>query len=101
MWIEQCEPFAGRQVLGDEVEQERALSGAGLPDDVEVPPPFVGIEHDITARVMGADAELLLWWCHGRKGAGVPCAPQLGHDAGSTLFPLGCAGATWRRVIVR
>ena len=74
-----------------------ALAGAGLADEIEVPAAFLGIEHDGLARDAGADAELLMWCCHGRNGAGVPCAPQSGSGAGSTLFPEGCAGATWRR----
>jgi hypothetical protein len=53
-----------------------------------VPTPFLLIEHDIVAQRVGANANLLAWCCHSRKGAGVPCAPQLGHGAGSTLLPI-------------
>ncbi len=37
---------------------------------------------------VGANAELLAWCIHGRNGAGVPCASQVGDDAGSPLIPL-------------
>jgi hypothetical protein len=52
-----------------------------------VPAPLLGVEHDGLARCASADAEPLLWQCHGRKGAGVPCASQVGSDAGSALLP--------------
>ena len=48
--IEQREPFAGGEVLRDEIEEQRDLAGAGLADDVEVPAPLLGIEHDELAR---------------------------------------------------
>ena len=41
----------------DQIEEKRALAGAGLADDVEVPAPFLRVEHDIIAQRMGADAE--------------------------------------------
>jgi len=85
--VQQGDAFPGNEVLPDEIEKESALSGAGLPDDVEMAAALLRVEHDSAARMMGADAKLLTWCCHGRKGAGVPCAPQLGHGAGSTRFP--------------
>lgn len=57
--IEQRQSLAGNKVLADEVEQERALAGAGLTDDVEVPAAFLRVEHDGAARMMGADANLV------------------------------------------
>jgi hypothetical protein len=76
--IEQCEALAGKKVLPDQVEKQGAFSGAGLPDDVEMSAAFLGIEHGGLARYAGADAKLLCGQCHGRKGAGVPCASQVG-----------------------
>ena len=73
-----CEPLPGREVLPNQIEEKGALAGAGLPDDVEMPAPLLGIEHDGLARDAGADADLLTWCFHGRNGAGVPCAPQVG-----------------------
>ncbi len=88
MRIEESKSLPGGEVLPDQVEEKGALAGSGLPDDVEVPAPFLLVEHDIIAQRMGANAELLAWCIHGRKGAGVPCASQVGDDAGSTLIPL-------------
>jgi hypothetical protein len=48
---------------------------------------FLGVERNGLARDTDTDAELLMWRCHGRNGAGVPCGPQIGIGAGSTLFP--------------
>jgi hypothetical protein len=77
--IEKREAFAGHEVLADEIEKRGAFAGAGLADDIEVPAASLGIEHDGFARDPGTDAKLLMMWqCHGRKGAGVPCAPQFG-----------------------
>jgi len=78
MRIEQSKPLFGHEVLGNETEEKGGLAGSGLPDDVEVAAPFLLVEHDITAQRKGANAELLAWCIHGRNGAGVPCAPQLG-----------------------
>ena len=52
--IEQRNTFAGREVLGDEVKEQRALAGAGLADDVEVPAAIVGTEHDWIAQEVQA-----------------------------------------------
>jgi hypothetical protein len=41
--IEEGKPFTRGQVLGNEIEKERALAGAGLPDDVEVAAAFLGV----------------------------------------------------------
>ena len=57
--IEQREAFAGGEVLRDQVEQQRRFAGAGLADDVEVPAPLLGVEHDEIARNAGAEAKLL------------------------------------------
>ncbi len=76
--IEQCETFPGGEVLPNEVEQQSALTGAGLSDDVEVPAALLGIERDIAAQRVGTDADGLIECSHSQKGAGVPCAPQLG-----------------------
>jgi hypothetical protein len=43
---------------------------------------FVGVEHDGLAGNAGTDTDLLRWCVHGRNGAGVPCAPQLGRWCG-------------------
>src|SRR6202051_3207105 len=48
--VEQRPALAGSQVLFDEVEEERALAGAGLADDVEMPAALLGSEHDGPAR---------------------------------------------------
>ena len=37
-------------------------------------------------EMTGADAELLMWRCHGQNGAGVPCAPQSGTWCGQHPF---------------
>lgn len=78
MRIKESKPLPGREVLANEVQEKGALAGSGLPNDVEVPPSLLLVEHDIIAQRMGTDAELLAWCIHGRKGAGVPCAPQFG-----------------------
>ena len=78
MRVEQCEPLAGGEVLGNEIEKESAFAGAGLADDVKMPAPLLRDEHDKFARGRaGTNAKLLGQGIHGRKGAGVPCAPQL------------------------
>jgi hypothetical protein len=41
-------------------------------------PAFFAIQHHQITQRVGTDAELLMWQCHGRDGAGVPCAPQVG-----------------------
>jgi hypothetical protein len=77
--IEESEAFAGGEVLADQVEEKRALAGAGLADDVEVAAALVWCEHDrIAQNGVGTDAKLLVVCGHSRKGAGVPCAPQFG-----------------------
>jgi hypothetical protein len=57
--VEQCQALAGHEVLPDQVEEQSALAGAGLPDHVEVSATLFGIEHDGLARDAGADAKLL------------------------------------------
>ena len=57
--IEQREPGAGGEVLRDQVQQQRRFAGAGLADDVEVPPPLLGGEHDQIARNAGTEKKLL------------------------------------------
>jgi hypothetical protein len=57
--IEKGEAFAGKDVLPDEVEEERALAGAGLPDDVQMSAAFLEIEHGVFTRRADADANLL------------------------------------------
>ena len=77
MRIEQRQAFAVGQVLGDEVEQQRRLAGAGLADDVQMPASFFRCNRNPPA--IGGDAELergVFRIRHGRKGAGVPCAPR-------------------------
>jgi hypothetical protein len=77
--IEQCQAFTSGKVLLDEVEQQRALAGAGLADDVEVAAAFLGVEHDGLARNdVGAKANRLCCCRHSRRRAGVPCASQFG-----------------------
>ena len=76
--VEQGEPGAGSEVLCDQIQQQRRLAGAGLADDVQVPPPLFWGEHYQIARYAGTEKKLL-WWCvHGRNGAGVPCASRFG-----------------------
>ena len=58
--IEQCETFPGGEVLLDQVEKESALTGAGLPDYIEVSSALVVVEQHIAAQRVGADAELLI-----------------------------------------
>ena len=60
MRIEQRETFPGGKVLADQVEEERALAGAGLPDHIEVSSALLVVEQDIAAQRVGADAELLI-----------------------------------------
>jgi hypothetical protein len=62
-----------------------------------VPAPLLLVEHDIVTQRVGANANLLAWYCHSRKGAGVPCAPQLDLVRAAPLFHRGCTRATWRR----
>ena len=57
--IEEREPFAGREVLRDQIEEQRRFAGAGLADDVEVAAPRLGGEHDEIARNAGAEKKLL------------------------------------------
>ena len=57
--IEQRNAFAGNKVLADEIEQEGALAGAGLSDNIKMTTALLGIEHDGLARNPGADAKLL------------------------------------------
>ena len=59
MRVEQCEPGAGREVLRDQVQQQRRFAGAGLADDVEMPAPLVGSEHNRITRYAGAEKKLL------------------------------------------
>jgi hypothetical protein len=68
--------------LPDQIEQEGALAGAGLADDVKMTTAFLRIEHDQFARRAGTNIELLVERSHSRKRAGVPCAPQLGKWCG-------------------
>jgi hypothetical protein len=42
-----------------------------------VPAALFGIEHDQIARDAGTENKLLWLQCHGRNGAGVPCASQV------------------------
>jgi hypothetical protein len=44
---------------------------------------LLGVENDRLARNAGTDADMLTRCVHGRNGAGVPCAPQLGRWCGS------------------
>ena len=60
MRVEECDALAGGEVLLDEVEEERALAGAGLADDVEMAAALVGVEHDGLARSVGAEANRLV-----------------------------------------
>ena len=69
----------GRKVLLDEIQEKRALAGAGLTNDVEVPAALLGVEGDIAAQRVSADAELLMYCSHSQNGAGVPCTPQVGN----------------------
>jgi len=57
--VKQREPFTRREVLRDQVEQQRRFAGAGLPDDVEVSAPRLGDEHDKIARDAGTEKKLL------------------------------------------
>lgn len=57
--IEERQALALREVLRDQVEEQRRLSGAGLADDVEVAAPLVRVERHEFARYAGAEAELL------------------------------------------
>jgi hypothetical protein len=59
MRIEQRKALSGREVLTNEIEEKGTLAGAGLPDDVEMPAPFLVIEHDSIPQCMGADAKHL------------------------------------------
>ena len=76
--IEERDALAVRQILFDKVEEEGALAGAGLSDDVKVSAALLRIEHDKLARHAGADANLLARCSHSRRRAGVPCASQFG-----------------------
>src|SRR5262249_889782 len=73
------------------------FSRPGLADNIEVAAALLGAKHDKFTRNQGTEAKLLVGHSHGRKGAGVPCAPRLGIGAGSTHLPNGSARATWRR----
>ena len=59
MRIEESQALAGDEVLPDQIEQEGALAGAGLADDVKMPAALLRIEHDQFARRAGTDCELL------------------------------------------
>ena len=92
--VEQGQAFAGSKVLVDEIEQQRALAGAGLADDVEMPAAFLRSKQHIAALGgMGAESQrLLALYGHSRNGAGVPCAPQLGRWCGLPSVSLGSRG---------
>ena len=45
MRIEESKPLPGREVLANEIQEKGALAGSGLPGDVEVPAPFLLVEH--------------------------------------------------------
>src|SRR5438067_855883 len=78
MRVEQRETLACREVLRDQIQEQRRFTGAGLADDVEVPAPRLRGEHDGMARNAGTETKLLWLQCHGRNGAGVPCASRFG-----------------------
>ena len=48
--IEKCKAATGGEVLQHHVEEERALAGAGLADDVQMAPPVAGTKRNIGAR---------------------------------------------------
>ena len=59
MRIEESQALAGDEVLPDQIEQEGALAGAGLADDVKMTTAFLRIKHDQFARWAGTDCKLL------------------------------------------
>ena len=80
MWVEQGDARASRKVLAQQVEQQCALAGAGLTDEVKMPAALVGRERDKLARDAGAEGEpTVVERIHSRKRAGVPCASQCGN----------------------
>ena len=63
MRIEERQALAGDKVLPNQIEQEGALAGAGLADDVKMTAAFLRIEHDriyfsVEARIAWPDAPL-------------------------------------------
>lgn len=59
MRIEDGDTFAGNDVLDDQVEQQRALSGTGLADDIEMPPPCLTRERHVAAVTAGAKLQVV------------------------------------------
>ena len=55
MRIEQSETLPGIEVLGDEVEQQRAFAGTGLTDEIKMALPLALTERDRAAQKMGAE----------------------------------------------
>ena len=55
MRIEQSETLPGIEVLGDEVEQQRAFAGTGLTDEIKMALSFGLTERDRAAQKMGAE----------------------------------------------
>ena len=84
------------------LSKQRALAGAGLADDVEMPAAFLGIEHDGLARDAGADAKLLcvmVSWAEGSRSAVRTASWELVRAA--PCFPQGAPGLHGVVVIVR
>lgn len=92
VWVEQGDARASRKILAQQVEQQCALAGAGLTDEVKMPAALVGRERDKLARDASAEGEPMWGRIHSRKRAGVPCASQWGIDAGSAFVPEGAPG---------
>jgi hypothetical protein len=88
--IEQCETFPGGEVLSDQVEKESALTGAGLPNHIEVSSALVVIEQHIARPTCGRRCRAAdLMQSYSQNGAGVPCAPQVGNMVqAAPSFPL-------------
>ena len=57
--VEQSEPGTASEVLCDQVQQQRRFAGAGLANNVEMPPPLFRGEHDQIARDAGTEKKLL------------------------------------------
>jgi hypothetical protein len=89
--VEQRDASAGRKVLREEVEQQRALAGAGLADEVEVAAAFVITERDKIARNASAESDPMFGRMDSRKGTGVPC-DRTGKGMRAAPFPKGAPG---------
>ena len=52
MRIDEADAAVGGKVLSDQIGEQGALAGSCLPDDVEVPPSRIGVDHERRAIML-------------------------------------------------